>query len=269
MPDPIDELEGFTMPSVTPAPASEVRRRGDRIRRRNRALAAAGTLAAIAVIATPVAVLANHTTSSQRPIPPSDQPPGGWTTTIPAGFDVTALPDGAKFEFTVNENGSVADDVTVCGVPSFSSRSNDPGPAAVDATGASWGEGNSEGSEGRTVAVYPNADAAARAADTLRQAVEGCPEDTSAGSKGPAPRWSVVDGSVPGADESFYFTRAVPYDASVGETYVFEVARVGNALYLGSSYQNALGDVSRTVHLLTQDSDPVVAEMCVFSTDPC
>ncbi len=188
--------------------------------------------------------------------------------TVPAGFDITALPDTARFRFTVNENGAVVDDFTLCGVPAFSTASNDPGPAALDTAGASWSEGNSEGSEGRTLAVYADDHAATDALDHLRQGVDRCPEDTS-GAKGPARQWAVVDGNVPGADQSFYVTQAIPYDATTGATFVFEVARVGNALYLGQAYQNMLGDVSRTVQLLTEHSDPVVAQMCVFSLDPC
>ncbi len=57
MPDPMDELENFTSPGLTmdPLPAAEVRRRGTRLRRRNTALAAAGGVLAVAVIAAPFA----------------------------------------------------------------------------------------------------------------------------------------------------------------------------------------------------------------------
>ena len=143
-----------------------------------------------------------------------------------------------------------------------------PVAAPVDTTGATWGEGNSEGSEARTLAVYADADAASAALRTLRSAVEACPKEDSKQSR-PGRQWAVVDGSVPGADESLVFTESVPYDASVGEMFVFEMSRVGNALFLDTSYQGSLGDPSATVQLLQQHSAPVVDQMCVFSADPC
>ena len=60
MSDPIRDLENLKHEgmNVNPLPASEVRRRGTRMRRRNNALAAVGALAVVAVIATPLAVVA-------------------------------------------------------------------------------------------------------------------------------------------------------------------------------------------------------------------
>jgi hypothetical protein len=59
MPDPIEELSNFEpgVP-VSPMPAAEVRRRGDRLRRRNTALVVGGAVAAVALVAVPVAVFA-------------------------------------------------------------------------------------------------------------------------------------------------------------------------------------------------------------------
>jgi hypothetical protein len=59
MPDPIEELSNFDpgVP-VSPLPAAEVRARGDRLRRRNAALVVGGAVAAIVLIAVPVAVFA-------------------------------------------------------------------------------------------------------------------------------------------------------------------------------------------------------------------
>jgi hypothetical protein len=59
MPDPIEELSNFDPRSpVNPMPAAEVRRRGDRLRRRNTALVVGGAVAAVVLAAVPVAVFA-------------------------------------------------------------------------------------------------------------------------------------------------------------------------------------------------------------------
>ena len=58
MPDPIEELSNFDPRSpVNPMPAAEVRRRGDRLRRRNTARVVGGAVAAVVLVAVPVAVL--------------------------------------------------------------------------------------------------------------------------------------------------------------------------------------------------------------------
>ena len=273
MPDPIDELKHFSVPgpAMNPMSAADVRRRGDRIRRRNNLLVTAGTLAAVAAVATPFALAAaGHESTSERPVGPATAPAGGWRQTVPAGFDITALPPGAKFSFTVNQNGSVVDDITVCGRPAFSTRSNYPAGPAVDTTGAAWGEGNSEGSVGRTLAVYPDADAASAALRGLRDAVESCPQEPRSKAGGPFV-YDSVDLTPAGADESFVFDRQVQLDKDLlSDLTAFEVARVGNALYLASSYTTAGGEqASGTPVLLSEQSAPVVEQMCVFAADPC
>jgi len=61
MSDPIDKLASFDPgPAMNPLPPSEVRRRGDRARRRHTALVVGGAVAAVVLIATPIAVLANR-----------------------------------------------------------------------------------------------------------------------------------------------------------------------------------------------------------------
>ena len=263
MPDPIDELEGFTMPTVTPLPASEVRRRGDRIRRRNNALATAGALAVVAAVATPFAVLAGHQSSSTPPQPmPSSI---DWRQAIPGSFDLAAVPDGSPVSFTVRDV-TVVDDFTVCGRPAFSTGSNDPVGPAQDTAGAGYGEPGTADNAGRTLAVYADDREAQQAVDTLRQAVEDCPADTG---RGTPYLWGVVDTSIP-ADGSLVVSQQVDGDP-VADLSLTEVVRIGNAVFLGSMHTTAGGQqaIDETLPALTSLSQPVVDQMCVFSATPC
>jgi hypothetical protein len=94
--DPIRDLEDFNQQglNVNPLPPAEVRRLGDRMRRRNAAFAAVGAAAATAVIVTPLAFLTNVDDHAEPPVtnPSVSQTPTSGTTTnvpvnrIPADF---------------------------------------------------------------------------------------------------------------------------------------------------------------------------------------
>ena len=76
--DPIRDLENFSPggPSMSPLPAREVRRRGDRMRRRRTAaLSVAGAAAVAAVIATPLALADGNGDAGRDP---------GFTTSSPS-----------------------------------------------------------------------------------------------------------------------------------------------------------------------------------------
>jgi len=270
MRDPIDELESFHMPATTtPLPAAEVRRRGDRIRRRHTALAAAGGLAVVAAVAAPIAAVALHQDS--RRVEPAPAPHVAWRQDVPRTLDLGAVPTGSSVTFTVRRDGSVVDDVTVCGAPAFSTRSDGPAGPAVDAAGASYGEPGTSSSAGRTLAVYPDADAAATAAAGLRAGATGCPVDAHRG--GPTYTWSVLPGaSVGGADEGFVVAQQVQFDkTTLSDLTAFEVARVGNALLITTTHTTAGGQqtIDETVPNLLTLSAPAVEQMCAFSADPC
>ena len=95
--DPLESLDNFPEGlHVDSLPASEVRRRGDRMRRRNTALATVGGVVAAAVfIGTPVALMSGNDKDTVDPAPspptPSVTEDGqpGWLTEIPAEFPVT------------------------------------------------------------------------------------------------------------------------------------------------------------------------------------
>jgi hypothetical protein len=275
MPDPIQDLQSFHPGGldVNPLPASEVRRRGDRRRHRNNALAAIGALAAVAVIATPLAVVArggDHAAPmpADPPSPTRTADNGDWLRTIPAGFDLTALPGDATYTFTA-QDASVGDELTLCGVPTFSTRSGAPVGPALDTRGAGYGEQGTESSEGRTLALYPSDRVAEKALDAIRHGVEACPVETR-GSGAPLVQDS-VDADL-ATDDSFVFTRQSRMDKDLyADLTVYQVARVGNALYLATTHTSAGGPqvVDAEVQRMARASAPVLSDMCVFAADPC
>jgi hypothetical protein len=72
MSDPIEELSNFDAGvPVNPMPAAEVRRRGERLRRRNAALVVGGAALAVALVAIPIAVFAGDDGGRPQPAGPS------------------------------------------------------------------------------------------------------------------------------------------------------------------------------------------------------
>ena len=278
MSDPIEDLENFDTQgvNVNPLPAAEVRRRGNRMRRRNNALAAVGGVAAIALIAVPLALTANGSphsapgpAGSSSPTPTTGSSVGAaWLQTIPGDFDLTALPGDATFAYTARDD-SVVDDITLCGRPSFSTRSNDPVAPAVDTAGAAYSEAGTESSSGRTLALYSSDKLAAKIVGAIRHEVEVCPTETEPGR---APLvYDAVDTELP-VDDSFVFTEQSRMDKDLlADLTVYQVARIGNAIYLATSHTSAGGAqvADAEVRRMAALSAPVLSDMCVFAAEPC
>lgn len=267
MPDPMDELEHFTTPglTMTPLSASEVRRRGTRMRRRNNALATLGGVAAAAIIATPLALAATGDDADRTP-PPATQPADGWKQQIPADFDIAALPAGAGFTFDAQGDPAI-DQVQLCDETVFDTTVDDQVSGTAGAT--TEADANTDGGTGRTLALYADDDAAQAALDRIRQGVADCPVEEQP--PGLPLVNDALDGAVPGAEDSFVWTNQAKDGDSLSDLTVFEAARVGNALYLSFSHSAAGGEqvVGINAPLLLDQSAPVIDQMCTFSAQGC
>jgi hypothetical protein len=279
MSDPIEDLENFNTQglNVNPLPASEVRRRGNRMRRRNNALATIGGVAAVAIIAVPLALSA---TGSDRAgdIPPAGSPPPSpstgqsagteWVQTIPPDFPLTeGMPktngiDGTAV--TVTDEPGVRD-IVLCDQPGWTPE----GPVASVAVAGATYTGETEDTQARTLALYSSSDEAQAALETLRTAVVGCPSDPN-GTGAPLV-YDLVEADL-GAEASLVFTEQARTDADLlSDLTVYQVARKGNALYVANSHTSAGGPqvVAAEVDRLASLSAPVISDLCLFAAEPC
>lgn len=105
MSDPLeDRFRDFASgtPDMSPASPAEIRHRGDRMRRRRTALAAAGAALAVALIVTPLAVLVTGGDDEIQPAPstptvtdpPSEEPTTPPTDPAPTDPATTGIPEG-------------------------------------------------------------------------------------------------------------------------------------------------------------------------------
>jgi hypothetical protein len=249
MRDPLDELDHFTDPglTMTPLPASEVRRRGTRMRRRNNALAAIGGVAAVAIIATPLAVAVTHNRTDTTPPPTNPSPSVTWVQEIPADFPLAeGLPT------PVQTNASYDSPVTdVCAGAGW-------GPAgSSEVRQATYTE--SEGGSTHTLALYPTDGEAELALTSLDAEIQACSMQTEG-----KQRWVEVLPSNDG-DQSLVYAN---HYSDGGDVDVVRLVRVGNAILQATAYSNGV-PAEDTAALVQEKSASVVDAMCVFAADPC
>lgn len=257
-----DLFESFTTMSQTdlhPLPATEVRRRGDRLRRRNTALAVAGgTVAAMTAIGVPVA-LSQDGGSDRDSLPIATDGPNtdavAWRTTVPAGFPLTdGMPDT-----------NVLSGTPVEARPGYEPQAPGPcaGPAwdvtgALDSLQAVFQD--TEGGIDRTVSVFPDDEVARDRVRTFEEQVRTCSD--------PRVSTDVLGGTDGESDQALVFVNA--WDDGTG--YLHRVVRVGNAVLYTTTFFNGAGDpavVAETASRTDADSQVVVDAMCTFAADPC
>ncbi|WP_121258196.1 hypothetical protein [Nocardioides ferulae] len=275
MPDPFEELETFKQRGlpVDPLPATEVRRRGDRMRRRNNALTAVGGIAAATIlVATPLALATDGGSRSDRPIPPasqgtdgSDGSETGWRSSIPGGFPLTyGMPernayDGSEVKSVPGYR--IESGVAPCGGDNLDV---DYPVAMVDAVSVSARQ--EEGGIERNLLLYEDADAAATVLEEFQGRFEGeCPAPRN----GPG---SALLSAAVGDETLVYVDRWRSEGELTADGYLHLLVRVGNAVLHESTFFGGAGDqavVAQTLDDVLEESAYPVASMCLFSASPC
>lgn len=177
VPDPMSDLENFSLEgdAVHPLPASEVRRRGDRMRRRRTGALAAGAAAAVAVIATSSVVAAQNLTGGDD-TQPAPQPSPTETTSEPPTEPPTIPQDFPFFDTSAGEvppthEATLAKQLDYCGDRPLASVK----PVDVLSAEVSGGET----SEIRTLLLFGDDAAAGAAEAALLASAAACPESSS------------------------------------------------------------------------------------------
>lgn len=242
---------------VNPLPASEVRRRGDRMRRRNNTLAAVGGVAAaMVVITTPLAVVANQGADD------SEKEYAGptrvtWTQTIPDTVDVAVGMGGpASAAPEVSDEPGVAT-VEVCGETVFDASD---GPVDVAGATRAGDPGTDDGGSQRTLALYVDGLAADIAVDDLVDAVRDCTSEPAGG--GDTRTYEVTEADLP-ADEAYVVARGLQ---RAGDDFwesvdYYVVARTGNAVLVTEHPGAATGNEQ----FVQDDAAELVEQLSTFS----
>lgn len=265
MPD-LDDLDRFQegLPVMTLLPATEIRRRGDRLRRRRTALVATGGVLAVALaIGTPVIALSGSGKGHDlqpAPKPSPTEPAHRWVTEVldfpiesrfPAPFERKTRVDGSELTPT-------------CG-PWFSGETVEQ--AVLTYTGGS------EDQAQRWLILFEDQQAAESSMAMARQSVRMCPSEGISGPPGSGVTQVYAEVAVElGTEDSFAWTRQIRHDDGLISdlTYV-QIAQTGNALYVESASGDAGGDevVGQVRDLLTRRSAEPLSLMCVYAAEPC
>lgn len=270
-PDPIGDLENFSLEGdpVHPLPASEVRRRGDRLRRRRTGVLVVGAAAAIAVIVTSTVVAATNLNQSEAP--PIAPGPSESTTSSPsmssesasAPSRLTEIPEdfpiGTDLDTTDGDSqvhgpgpkARGAEELTICNTTYW------PSPHASSRLAVTYTA--PEYADSRELVTFSDAKAAADFVDGLRSAVLDCPDD------GTQVLTSLEADT--GYDSSVTF--AMTYRESLGRA-LYQAVRVGNAvLFTVETGEGTLAEARDAVPDRTSLAEKLTPRMCVFTEAGC
>ena len=263
--DPFDPFDDFPEGlHVDALPASEVRRRGDRMRRRNTAVAAVGGVVAAAVfIGVPVALTAGNDDNDIEPAPqptPSvteDAEPS-WVVEIPEDFPVT---EGMADQGEPTEGD--LDAFPLCETSYPTSR------GTADSVTYFY-SGDGESSATRVFQLWPDDATAEESLTGLVEAIEACPQESTPGGEALI-RTRHVPFDLDAEDSVTFVQEVVEDDGLISGLFTVEVARVGNAVLVDSSYGSAGGD--EAIAIATENLEGRSAltrdEMCLFAANPC
>ena len=277
MSDPLDQLARFDGgdPAAPPLPAAEVRRRGDRLRRRNTVLAGVGAALAVAVIATPIAVLTSGSDSTEPEPAPAPTSPSVTTDTLVSGEVLAEIPDSVDLtaDMPANESGEPVTattdgdgvvDLQFCAEQAFPLRDDLVDRLAATAIGPEY-------ASARELRVYGSTEQATAAVDQVVDAAEGCPREDLGEELGNTTWVHAVTPTDLG--EASYTVQRTFEDQgapSIGATW-WQVVRVGNAvLATATSGEYAPGPILEDA--TTDDVEalrPLVDQLCPFSADGC
>jgi hypothetical protein len=259
----LNDLDHFDqgLPHMDLLPPSEIRRRGNRLRRRRTALVASGgVLAAAIAIGAPVVALSGSgpdrgtDVATAPPSPARTEPDGGWTTTVPKGFPLLAgfADEGAKASHSLDGDAAVP-----AGCQSIFVGYTDSLVASYQGV---------EDRETRVLAIFPDAATASAQMVQFRATVEAC--TAYAGTD----RVVGVHAADLGTQESMAFSEQVQLDQDLlTDLTLTVIGRTGNAIYLDSSFGTVGGDVQIAAEIarLTEKSTGPVAALCAYSVDGC
>jgi len=273
VPDPIRDLEQFPTEglAVNPLSPADVRRRGDRMRRRRHAATALAGAAAVALVVVPLAVFAggNGERSEQPPVATSPANPGE----VPDGFPLTAgWPEEGTDPHLVGpaHDAALADDFLVCDRPL-------PRPAFTDVLSAELHDVEDE-VQFRWLTTYADPRAARQAVAGVRAAWEACPREATVPGNTPTAEWRhrVADVTLAGAAADSFGVGSELTTATgegIGRQTRYVSLRVGRAVLSGMWWTHGSepdpGARDALVQAMAEDAAVPVAAMCTWAEDPC
>jgi hypothetical protein len=264
VPDLFDPLRNLDDVPMSPLPASEVRRRGDRMRRRRHGLQALGTAAGVGVIASgaALAMTAFDNPTREDATSVAAAPEGGWLHEIPTHYALDrGYPDARPPESQQHGPSQKFAPLTVQGIKACGAVGY-PSAEPVDSLGTLWNA--PEDFRARELTIYPDATTASSVVTELADAWQACPTETL-----PDPPFelttSVERGTV--GDESWTVVKGA---GSAPQLEVFNLVRVGNAVLVNQISNEGSFD-SSAAHVAEQNAQvgALVADMCIFALDPC
>lgn len=294
MPDAIHRLRSLADEEqvVSHLPAEEVRRLGDRMRRRRTAVAALSTAAAVAVITSGGLAVTQDLISGPSPAPatqapsphpspaPSGTPPSAnaveWRTTIPEGFPLAVglpRPGGDVPAWTVSDDVEAPWRHLPCPTDPTSFETTLPQDAGrTDAESVVANPPSMVAS--RQLVLYPDQATAVAAVQAIRDRAEQCgPLEAVPGLT--ELRYAVVDMTFGNTEGTFVGGgEYILENGSRGPSRLLTtVVRVGNAVFVGGLSDESAADpfdiAEPGAATLYKAATAIAEEMCVFAEDPC